>query len=196
MTLIYEDRSSYNADIDSVGIINLRIECNPGQINSVIDFLAGVEGKAGVYHASFEVVKLTAVKNGTDNVPAILGMDNGSAGSLGDNGTGSNTAILLGDGAGTGVVSNISDSTGTVVDSAGQDKPIPDAIDNTIGEQDAERLQPDTKQEYAEPDAVQGSVRSVTEEGATPEVGLANEDVRVSGIAGASTEEGSVVGSA
>ncbi len=144
MTLIYEDRSSYNADTDSVGVINLRIECNPGQISALVDFLAGVEGKAGVYHASFDVDKLVPV------VPVE-----------------------------------------PVIEPV---QPVEQVVPENIGEQDAQRLQPDTNQEYAQPD-MQGDVRSVAVEGPTPEVGPTDENSGISGIAGASTETGPIAGS-
>jgi hypothetical protein len=154
MTLIYEDRSSYNADTDAVGVINLRIECNPGQISALVDFLAGVEGKAGVYHASFDVDKLVPV------VPVEP------------------------------VIEPVQLEPVQPVEPV----PVEQVVPENIGEQDAQRLQPDTNQEYTQPD-MQGDVRSVAQEGPAPEVGPTDENSGVSGIAGASTETGPIAGS-
>lgn len=61
MTLIFEDRSSYNPDVDPISRIALTVECQPGQLNSVVNFLSGVEKQAGVYHAAFDSVLVAPV---------------------------------------------------------------------------------------------------------------------------------------
>lgn len=61
MTLLYENNDTHDAAVDAVSSIDLNIKCHPGQVDSVIDFLTGIEKQAGVYHASFEVDKKETV---------------------------------------------------------------------------------------------------------------------------------------
>lgn len=47
--MIFEDRSSYDAEKDPVAKIVLTVECAPGQLDHITDYLATVAGQAGVY---------------------------------------------------------------------------------------------------------------------------------------------------
>jgi hypothetical protein len=50
----YEERSSYAPATDPVAVILLTVECSPGQIEHVLEFLAQVRDRAGVYSVDFE----------------------------------------------------------------------------------------------------------------------------------------------
>ena len=52
MTTLFEDRSSYDAAVDSIGIATITVECNPGQLEHVMNYLASVAAQAGVYQVS------------------------------------------------------------------------------------------------------------------------------------------------
>jgi hypothetical protein len=51
VTVLFEDRSRYDAAKDSFGVTTLQVEHHPKQADSIKEFLAEVSRKAGVYFA-------------------------------------------------------------------------------------------------------------------------------------------------
>lgn len=56
MATVFEDRSTYDAKVDSVATLTLTVECHPGQVASISQFLVGVSAKAGVYGVAIDHV--------------------------------------------------------------------------------------------------------------------------------------------
>lgn len=53
---VFEDRSTYDPKADSVATVTLTVECNPGEVSSITDFLVGTSSKAGVYSVAVDHV--------------------------------------------------------------------------------------------------------------------------------------------
>lgn len=56
MATVFEDRSSYVERLDPVATLTLTVECNPGEVANLSNFLVGVSAKGGVYSVAIDHV--------------------------------------------------------------------------------------------------------------------------------------------
>lgn len=54
MSVIFEDRSTYDATCDAIAVATVVVECNPGQLASLLEYARGVQSQAGVYSVSVD----------------------------------------------------------------------------------------------------------------------------------------------
>jgi hypothetical protein len=54
--IVFEERSTYDQTKDSVATVTLTVECAPGQVAELSQFLVGVSAKAGVYSVAMDHV--------------------------------------------------------------------------------------------------------------------------------------------
>lgn len=177
MEVLFEDRSTYDPRIEAIAIATLTVECHPGQVRSIKDYLANIGTQAGVYHAAFDSIEIPAPEPAAALVAEPVAVPT------------ADVEILAASPAADEQPATDAHSS---IEPSQEDSGAP-AAEPVQGATDGEStIQP----EHLEPQTAGDGQGSKTPEGGTAEVGTPDAGSQVPGPAGAGAEAGSVGGSA